>query len=304
VTDATESRLGYCKLCELEDFRDPELRELMLEINGVGAERADYPRGEEHRKPWETAMTARALRDLGALHEGAEILGVGAGREATIFWLTRHVKRVFATDLYLTEDSWSASDSGAAMLYAPESQTTVEWNPRRLVVQHMDALDLRYEDEAFDGIFSSSSIEHFGDLSDMRRAAEEMCRVLRPGGVLALATEYRLEGTSGMPGTHLFDELELRRTLLDGLTWQLATRLDLSMSDDTLETEIDFAALSGAVRPTLGARLRDALGMKVEVAAAPPPVYPHIVLRMGDLLWTSLHVALIKPESRDEESPS
>jgi hypothetical protein len=26
----------------------------------------------------------------------------------------------------------------------------------------MDALDLRYEDGTFDGIFSSSSLEHFG----------------------------------------------------------------------------------------------------------------------------------------------
>jgi hypothetical protein len=28
--------------------------------------------------------------------------GVGAGIDATIFWLTRNVQRVFATDLYVT----------------------------------------------------------------------------------------------------------------------------------------------------------------------------------------------------------
>jgi len=69
VPDPRTSRLGHCKLCEIEDFRDPDLRELIRDLSGVGPERPDYPDGEEHRKPWEVAMTARALRDFGALHE-------------------------------------------------------------------------------------------------------------------------------------------------------------------------------------------------------------------------------------------
>ena len=52
------------------------------------------------------------------------------------------------------------------------------FNRRRLVVQHMDALDLRYEDESFDGIFSCGSIEHFGSLENVAVAAGEMARVL------------------------------------------------------------------------------------------------------------------------------
>ena len=79
------SPLSYCKLCELADFRDPDLRELMRDMAGVGPERPEYPDGEEHRKPWEVAQSARALRDFGALRQDAEILGVGAGTEATIF---------------------------------------------------------------------------------------------------------------------------------------------------------------------------------------------------------------------------
>jgi hypothetical protein len=63
--------LSYCKLCELEDFRDPDLRSLMRDMAGVGPERPNYPDGEEHRKPWEVAMSARALRDFGALRDGA-----------------------------------------------------------------------------------------------------------------------------------------------------------------------------------------------------------------------------------------
>lgn len=296
----TGSKLGYCKLCELRDFRDPDLRAVMRDMAGVGSERPGYPDGEEHRKPWEVAMTARALRDLGALREDAELLGVGAGTETTIFWLTRHVKRVFATDLYLTEDSWSALDSGAGMLHAPERETSIDWNPRRLVVQHMDALSLRYEDESFDGIFSSGSIEHFGDLDDIRRSVEEMYRVLRPGGVAAISTEYRLAGPPpGLPGTVLFDEAELRQVLVDGIDWELASPLDVSIDEETMSAPVDFDSLLEVLhrKPSVMDRLKDVLGREVP----PPPIrhlptpYPHIVLRKDEHMWTSVHVALVKP---------
>jgi SAM-dependent methyltransferase len=271
----------------------------MRDMAGVGPERPDYPDGEEHRKPWEVAMSVRALRDFGALREDGEILGVGAGSEATIFWLTRHVKRVFATDLYLTEDSWSAMDSGAGMLHAPEGETTLDWNPRRLVVQHMNALELRYEDNSFDGIFSSGSIEHFGGLDDIHRSVEEMYRVVRPGGVVALATEFRLAGPPpGLPGTVLFDESELRQVLLTDLDWELASPLDFSISDETMAAPVDFDSLFEVLSgPTIADRVKTRLGRQ-----APPPAirhlptpYPHIVLRKGEHLWTSVHVALIKP---------
>lgn len=256
-------------------------------------------------------MTARALRDFSALRGDAEILGVGAGREATIFWLTRHVKRVFATDLYLTEDAWSARHSGPGMLVAPEEVTEMEWNPRRLVVQHMNGLDLRYEDESFDGIFSSGSIEHFGGMEDIRRSVEEMYRVLKPGGVAAVATEFRLEGDSpGIPGTVLFDESELRSVLLEGLDWELASPLDLSMSEETMRTEIDWWSLFEGGKPkpieppTLRDRVRTALSpphrRRRDAPAEPKPLptpYPHIVLRHDEHLLTSVHVALLKPRA-------
>lgn len=301
-----DQALGYCKLCELGDFSDPDLRAVMREIYGRGGE---YPDGSEHRKSWEVAMTARALRDFGALREDAEVLGVGAGREATIFWLTRHVKRVFATDLYLHEDSWSAKDSGARMLAEPSGEPGVGWNARRLVVQHMDGKDLHYEDGSFDGIFSSGSIEHFGSYEDIRRSVEEMYRVLKPGGITALATEFRLEGEPpGLPGTVLFNEHELKRVVLDGMGWELASPLDLSLSEETLGTELDWWSLFVGGRPepmpypTLRQRIRTALTPRSsrkpeepEQLVQLPTVHPHLVLRLDSYLFTSVHLALIKP---------
>lgn len=279
MADAPSS---HCKLCELSDFSDPELSELIRDVYASDLEYfgdSDFPAGREYRKYWEVAMTLRAFRSLGVLGEDARILGVGAGREATIYWLTRHAGEVVATDLYRTEDSWSESDSSADMLTDPGRYWDGEWNPERLTVRHMDAMQLEFEDDSFDAIFSSSSIEHFGDFPDVRRSVEEMFRVLRPGGVLALATEFRLEGDHiGYPGLLRFDEPELRALLLDGLWWDPATPMDLRISPETR---------AGAVE------MSEAIADQ-ESGKRGWSRYPHLVLRHEQFLWTSAHVALVK----------
>jgi SAM-dependent methyltransferase len=265
----------YCKLCELEDFGDPDLRGLMRDAFAMHAERAGplFPSGVEYRKYWEVAMTLRALRDLGALRPEGELLGVGAGAEATLFWLTRHVRRVFATDLYIDNEEW-ATQAPPAMLFDPSRFASCSFEPRRLVVQHMDALELRYPDESFDGVFSSSSIEHFGDLAAVRRAFEEMHRVLRPGGIAALSTEYRVAGEGSLPGTLLFTEGELL-SLWEGL-FEPVEPLNLSLSARTRSTVLDFDEAAADVR-----------------AGRDWTRYPHIVLRHGlGMTWTSVHVTL------------
>ena len=108
-------QLPHCKVCELSDFADPELGELIRDLYASDREHfgePGFPVGREYRKYWEVGMTVRAIRALGALRDDAQVLGVGAGHEATIYWLTRHVSRVVATDLYEREDVWSQSDSG------------------------------------------------------------------------------------------------------------------------------------------------------------------------------------------------
>jgi SAM-dependent methyltransferase len=147
------------------------------------------------------------------------------------------------------------------------------------VVRHMNALELEFEDESFDAVFSSSSIEHFGDFGDVRRAVEEIHRVLRPGGVAALSTEFRLEGSgSGLPGVLMFDEPELRSLVLDGLWWDPIDPLDTTISTQTLAGAVSFPEV-----------IADFTAGRKDFR-----IYPHIVLRDGPYLWTSVHLALIK----------
>ncbi len=276
--------LSYCKLCEVEDFRDQDLRELIRDIFESDREHfgKDFPVGNEYRKYWEVGMTARAFRDLGMLRDDARVLGVGAGHEATIYWLTRNVGQVVATDLYEAEDDWSETDSSAEMLTNPGKFWEGEWNPDRLEVRNMNALDLDFPDDSFDAVFSSSSIEHFGGFREIRRSIEEIYRVLRPGGVAALATEFKLRGAGhGWPGVFLFDEAGLRATVFDGLWWDPATPLDTSASEDTLREPVELQKALAEPRT------------QVQIWTQ----YPHIVLQEGPYLFTSVHLAMVKSSS-------
>jgi SAM-dependent methyltransferase len=276
------------KACELSDFSDPELRGWMRQIFAHELDRLgdSFPEGVEYRKYWEIAMTAMAFSRSGVLNDRAEVLGVGAGNEPTLFWLTTQVRRVFATDLYLDRGEWQES-ANSSMLVTPEAHWPFAWRPGGLVVQHMDALDLRYESGTFDAVFSSSSLEHFGDRNDVARAIGEMHRVLRPGGVLCLSTELRLKGPGpGLPGILMFDQEELQRLFADHELWDPIDTLDTTVSEETLATSQDFRDAAAAVRAHVK-KEKHLLLHRLRWKR-----YPHVVLRDGERWWTSVHLAL------------
>lgn len=277
------SALPFSKACNLSDFSSPDLHALMRALfpEKIMLEGNGWPLGFEERKCWEVAMAVRAFEAAGKLDSDCEALGVGAGREATIYWLTRHVRRVFATDLYL-EDGWEG-DATAAFLRDPAATSPVifEWNPRRLVMQHMDALNLQFEDQTFDAVFSSSSVEHFGDHAAVRSAVAEMYRVLKPGGLLSLSTELKVDGEGlGLPGVLMFSEDDLRELIVESCDWELmGGPADLAVDEATRASATSFAE---AVADVVAGRPRYS-------------TYPHVLLSEPPYLWTSVHLALVRP---------
>jgi SAM-dependent methyltransferase len=171
------------KLCDLRDFDDPIVRERIREIV-PGHE----PRAELRRKFWEYAMLTLFLEDVGKLDEDTDVLSVGAGHEAVLFWLANHVGRVVATDIY-GEGGFAEGEADASMLADPRAFAPYPYREDRLEVRKMDARNLEFPDESFDVVFSLSSIEHFGAPWDIARAAREIGRVLRPGGHAFVVTE-------------------------------------------------------------------------------------------------------------------
>lgn len=287
------SPFPFNKVCSIEDFSRPELVDIIRDVCTYKLDHlpAGFPIGSEHRKDWEVAMAVRTLRHFGALHRDASILGVAAGAEDTSFFLTREAKQVFATDRYLASGDWEPT-APLSMLIQPQDVAPYEFDADRLVVQHMDGRHLHYPDDTFDGIYSSGSIEHFGDLDDVAAAAYEMGRVLKPGGVLTLSTEIRLGGPPGgigWPGlTLLFSVENLQRFIVDASGLEPVDDLDAEVSDETLSVRRD---LTLAITQHLAAT--SAGGQREEYAAWE---FPHIILVHEGYVFTSVHLALRKPD--------
>ncbi len=291
--DDNSDTVSWNRLCNVEDFADPAIQRVMRDVfpHEIVRFGERYPEGVEYRKHWEVAMAVGSLDAAGVLHRDADVLGVGAGNEPTIFHLTNRVGRVFATDLYLANEGWEDS-ANASMLSHPERHwpPSTPWEPRRLVVQHMDALDVRYEDDTFDAVFSSSSIEHFGTAADVHRALAEIHRVLKPGGVLSISTEFRLDGPGpGLPGVLMFDDHDVRTLFIDPFDWQPVGPVEFRASPASLATEQRLVDLSAEVTAHVDQR-----GF-IEFHQLDWARYPHVVLRHEDRLWTSMHLALRKP---------
>ena len=263
--------IGYNRLCHLSDFA--ALESDWQEFFGhTGA-------GREIRKEWEVVQSLRGLRDHGVLHRQARVLGVGAAHEWTAFYLTRFCEQVFCTDLYVSPGGWHEW-AHKEMLTDPSPYAEGrEFDRQRLVVQDMDARDLRYPDAFFDGIFSASSIEHVGDLEDVATAMHEMGRVLRPGGIIALTTEFKVSAHdgNGWANVRVFSPDTLQQYVIEPSGCALVDVPVYTLDQATLDTVQD---LNWAVNLARSGQM------------IPPP---HIVLKQGEYLFTSVSVTLRKP---------
>jgi SAM-dependent methyltransferase len=287
--------IHFNKVCELEDFSDPELIETIRDVfpHEMAHFSPEFPKGTEYRKYWEIAMSVRALRTMGALHPDASILGVGAGTEATTFYLTNHVRQVVATDLYLSPGTWGNFAPGF-MLVEPEKVAPYPFHRERLVVQHMDGRLLHFPDNSFDGIYSSGSIEHFGGPADIAASAYEMGRVLKPGGILTLSTEFQISGPpggEGWPGVYLFTSNTIRRLIMEASGLELVDELDSEVSPLTLETRQDLSQIVADMN-----RVVEAQGAYPRVGEVIWPRYPHILQVSQGYVFGSVHLTLRKTE--------
>jgi hypothetical protein len=263
------------KVCNIEDWDAPDRTSTMRRIfPGFAAAYPQFPSAMEHRKHWEFAQVLDGLADLGALRPDGMVLAVAAGQEAVLFDLTNQVRWVFATDIY-GSGPFAEKEADSAMLRDPDAIAPFPYNRRRLVVQYMDALDLRYEDQTFDAVYSLSSIEHFGGLDGVHRALTEQRRVARIGGIVAFTTEVVVNDAAPLDEGHLL--LSAPEQLVDvcesipGLT--LTEPIDFSVSDRTRSSVL---SLSDAVAHSHSGE----------------PDYPHIILEHRGRHFTSVSVFL------------
>ena len=197
------------QLCELANpakWDNPEWHAILRSLVAVPTDQ-----GSMHRKSYEFTQLLFGLERLGALREGARVLSVGAGHECPLYWLANRVHRVYATDMY--ERVWQSAfgrEGDAAVLENASTFAPFEYRRDHLMFLRMDGSRLAFGNGAFDIAYSLSSIEHFGGFEGARRAVGDMARVLKPGGILALATEWCVRGRAG---GEVFSPNEVRRII-------------------------------------------------------------------------------------------
>lgn len=287
----------YAKLCDIRDFDDPDL---LGAIGSLVPERD--PLTHIERKVWEYAMVMLFLRDTGHLSGHSEVLSVGSGNERILFWLTNHVGRMVATDLY-GQGEFAADEAQESMLTDPAAHAPdYPWRPERLDVRFMDARALEFPDASFDAVFTVSSIEHFGSPRQVAQAAAEIGRVLRPGGHAIIITDYLVHrhplnaapvdfavrlATLGrkrsratpaqrvtVPDTFTRRELERYILRASGLTPMQA--LDTTLSPESWEN-LTTSLPDGRLCSTTG------------------QAYPLIVMRVNRSAFTSVCLVLVRP---------
>ena len=197
------------QLCELANPAKWDNPEWLAILKSLAA--APIDKAQMHRKAYELTQTIFGLQRLGRLDDTARILSVGAGHEPILYWLANRAGKVVAADLY--EGEWQqkfSREGDPEVLGDPGIFAPFPYRRDRLAFLRMDGSRLGLRDASFDVVYSLSSIEHFGGVDGARRSVAEMARVLRPGGILALATEWCVRGAAG---GEIFSPEQVRRII-------------------------------------------------------------------------------------------
>src|SRR6187200_234992 len=224
------------RLCCIEDWENSEIKEALAELQKLSSE------GFIHRKDWEWALGIIAMRRFGKLNEKSTAIGVGVGREEVLFYLANKLYHLYATDLY-DGNSWK-NFAPADFPENPKKYAPFPYKEDALTVLRMDGTKLEFPSESFDIAFSFSSIEHFGgknNHSGALRSVKEMERVLKPGGLAVITTEYIINDKEH---PEFFNRRTIYSDLIDKLErLKLVEPLDLRITTKTLDTVIDYSSI-------------------------------------------------------------
>ena len=242
------------RLCYVEDWENGEIKDTISSLlqylpEGIG------------RKDWEWALATIAMKRFGKLNTNSRAIGIASGYEPLVFYLANNVNHVYATDLY---DNSKFSYTPSDFPENPKKYAPFPYKEDALTVLRMDATNLGFHSDMFDIAFSISSIEHFGgrNHSGALRCLKEIERVLKPGGIAVITTEYILNDKKH---PEFFNRRTIYSDLINKLDkLQLVEPLDLRITTKTLDT---------------------AIGLHDTVDNTHPH---HILVRYGDMLLTSI----------------
>ena len=168
-------------------------------------------------RSYDAALTLSSIN-----FSGLEVLELGARASWLSPWLTKDASLVVATDLF----GPSHQDLGS-LAYWEEWWKRAAFHPERLTARAVDMMATGYEANAFDVVICISAIEHVNhpDDGDMV-AAQEMGRIVKPGGFLVIGTD--LSDSFRRAGGYYYDQNAIFERIITPSGCQPYGPMDLS----------------------------------------------------------------------------
>jgi hypothetical protein len=218
-----------------------------------------------HRKLWEWAFIAQSLHERGMLAPGRRGLGFGVGQEPLAALFAGLGCEIVATDLPATRArraGWTETNqhaAGPSDLPRWEDLCPPDAFSRLVSFRAVDMGRIPADLQGFDFAWSSCALEHLGSIVHGQDFVVDSLRCLRPGGVGVHTTEFNLSSD--------------HRTVTRGETVLLRSQ--------------DVAWLADRVGGA-GGHVDLDRGDDNEPVADPPYGYPHLRVRIGPFVATSL----------------
>lgn len=286
----SQNNFNYSKLIDIEDYEDSSLKPILEEL----AKEDSIRFGLEEvvvipdSKKWESAMAIKSFKDFNILKPGNTFVGIGAGIEINTFYLASKGCICFPVDKYLSETPWS-DVAPIGMMIDPKRYSPIETKEMNIIPVHSDARYLRLPSNYFDGIYSAGSIEHFGSLDKVSESILEIERILKPGGIASITTEFRLDGPVDRPwfddNVILFTKELIEKYIIKASKLTLIGSIESDVSEKTYETRKELADFLESTK-------------KLTTIEEKQNIYPNFVLHNDGFLFCSIHL-LLKKGDRD-----
>lgn len=214
--------MKFCKVADIEDWQQPEFQEAASHLKLK----------HKVRKTWEFIQVYNGLKDLGLLNGNAKAIGLGVGNEPLIYAFTNVCQSIVATDLYDSQ-TWATASMATQQVY---EQNRFPYDRDRLTVRHMDMTKIDYPDASFDFVWSCCAIEHVNNFQELHQVFAEIHRVLKPGGIAALTTEFNPTDLHSYEPNMLFTDADWidhwltgEHSLIQG--FELVDAIDFAIND-------------------------------------------------------------------------
>lgn len=279
--------VAHSKIIEIEDFSSAKLKPYFERIAQVEATKFAVENVViiPDSKNWETAMALYGFDFYFDNLKHKKIAGIGAGTELLTELLAERDAIVFPCDRYLEKTDWSDVAPQGYMV-SSQPYNDIENIHRNIIPVNSDARCLEMPSDFFDAVYSSGSIEHFGGLDAIEAAASEIGRILKPGGIASISTEFRISGPVDKPwfddNCILFTNDMLKKHIIEPAGLELLDFDASEQSSATFETRRDLIEFLS-------------LAKQVTTIEEKKIAYPNLILEHEGFLFCSVHILAKKP---------